>query len=169
MSEGEVVKNTIALIAGGLISLYAWGRIVDRVGAVPVLQATAAGMSLALGVLALAPESALVVSWTAPWFFVMSLLVSGFGVADTHLLFELTPPEQPARTLVLAAVTAGLAAGVAPVLAGAALDLMLPADPAGALRTYRGFFGVLALLMATALLPTRGLVSSGLPTQRRPS
>lgn len=169
MSEGEVVKNTIALIAGGLISLYAWGRVVDRVGPVPVLQATAAGMSLALLVLALAPESALVVGWTAPWFFVMSLLVSGFGVADTHLLFELTPPEQPARTLVLAAVTAGLAAGVAPVLAGAVLDLALPADPAGALRTYRGFFGVLALLMASALLPTRGLVSSGPPSARRPS
>lgn len=169
MSEGEVVKNTIALIAGGLISLYAWGRVVDRVGAIPVLQATAAGMALSLLLLALAPESALVVSWTALWFFVMSLLLSGFGVADTHLLFELTPPEQPARTLVLGAVSTGLASGIAPLLAGAALDLVLPADPAGALRVYRVFFAVLALLMASVLLPTRGLVSSGPPQARRPS
>lgn len=169
MSEGEVVKNTIALIAGGLISLYAWGRVVDRVGAIPVLQATAAGMALSLLLLALAPESALVVSWTALWFFVMSLLLSGFGVADTHLLFELTPPEQPARTLVLGAVSTGLASGIAPLLAGAALDLVLPANPGGELRVYRVFFAVLALLMASVLLPTRGLVSSGPPQTRRPA
>jgi len=138
-------------------------------GAIPVLQATAAGMALSLLLLALAPESALVVSWTAPWFFVMSLLLSGFGVADTHLLFELTPPEQPARTLVLGAVSTGLASGIAPLLAGAVLDMVLPANPGSELRVYRVFFAILALLMAAVLLPTRGLVSSGPPQTRRPS
>jgi MFS family permease len=106
--------------------------------------------------LALAPLAALDVGWLSVWYFVFSLLVAGFGVADTHLLFELTPEERPAPTLVLAAVGTGLAAGLAPLCAGAVLDWLLPADPEGELRVYRGFFAVLALLQASCLLPTLG-------------
>jgi hypothetical protein len=156
LSEAEVATTTVALIAGALVSLYLWGHVVDRVGPVPVLRATALGMASALLLLALAPVAALEVGWLALWFFAMSLLTAGFGVADTHLLFELTPEEKPAPTLVLAAVGTGLAAGLAPLLAGAALDLLLPADGAGELRVYRGFFAVLALLQASCLLPTLG-------------
>jgi MFS family permease len=155
LTEGKVVYTTMAFVAGAAISLYAWGHVVDRVGALPVLRATAAGKALALLLLALAPLAALDVAWTSLWFFVFALLAAGFGVADTHLVFELTPPEAPARTLVLAAVATGLAAGAGPLLAGAALDVVLPAgDPAAELRTYRGFFAVLAGIQACALLPT---------------
>jgi predicted MFS family arabinose efflux permease len=164
-SDGQVVYTTMAFVGGAAISLYAWGRVVDRVGAIPVLRATAAGKAAALLLLALAPLSALDVSWTSLWFFVLAFLAAGFGVADTHLVFELTPPEAPARTLVLAAVATGLAAGAGPLLAGAALDAILPADPAGALHTYRGFFAVLACIQACALLPTL----SWPPHARRPS
>ena len=121
---------------------------------VPQLRATTTGQSLALLLLALAPAAALGVGWTSIWFFVLAILVAGFGVADTHLVFELAPPEAPARTLVLAAVTTGLAAGGGPLLAGSVLDAIVPADPAQALRVYRGFFAVLAGLQACALLPT---------------
>jgi MFS family permease len=169
LSEGDVVYTTMAFVAGAAVSLYAWGHVVDRVGAVPVLSATATGMALTLLTLALAPASALDVGWTSLWFFTLAFLTAGFEVADTHLLFELTPPEAPARTLVLAAVAAGLAAGLGPLLAGAALDVLLPGDPAGELRTYRGFFMVLALGMASTLVPARGLVSSGSPKTRRPT
>jgi hypothetical protein len=155
-SEAEVASTTVAFIAGPLVSLYLWGHVVDRVGAIPVLRATALGQAAALLLLALAPVAALEVGWLALWFFVFSLVIAGFGVADTHLLFELTPEERPAPTLVLAAVGTGLAAGLAPLLAGAALDALLPADPAGELSVYRGFFAVLALLQASCLLPTLG-------------
>lgn len=165
LSEGEVVNTTMAFVGGAAISLYAWGRVVDRVGAIPVLQATAAGKALAFLLLALAPLSALDVTWTSLWFGVLAVLAAGFGVADTHLVFELTPPEAPARTLVLAAVATGLAAGGGPLLAGAVLDAILPVDPAGELRTYRGFFAVLAGIQACALLPTL----SWPPHARRPS
>jgi hypothetical protein len=169
LSEGDVVYTTVALVAGALVSLYLWGHVVDRVGPIPVLRATGIGSALTLLLLALAPISSLDVAWTSLWFFALSLLTAGFEVADTHLLFALTPAEAPARTLVLAAVATGLAAGLAPLLAGSALDAILPGDPDGALRVYRGLFAVLALGMASALLPTRGLVSSSPPSTRSPS
>lgn len=156
LSESQVVTATIASVAGGLATLYLWGRIVDRAGAVPVLRITALGTSLALVLLALAPAEALGVGWTSLWFFAVALLAAGFGVADTHLLFELAPAEAPARTIVLGAVVSGLAAGLVPIGAGAALDVALPADPAGALRVYRIFFALLAGLELAACLPTLG-------------
>lgn len=164
-SEGQVLYTTMAFVGGAAVSLYLWGHVVDRVGALPVLRATAAGKAVALLLLALAPLAVLDVAWTSLWFGVFAVLAAGFGVADTHLVFELTPPEAPARSLVLAAVATGLAAGLGPLLAGAALDAVLPADPAGALRTYRGFFAVLALIESSALLPTL----SWPPHPRRPS
>jgi MFS family permease len=157
LSEGEAVGATIAFYAGGLASLMLWGRIVDRAGALPVLRITAVGKALVMALLAVAPASALSAEWFALWFFSLAALAAGFGVADTHWLFELTPAEAPAATIVIGAVAVGLAAGVAPVLAGAALDLVLPADPAGAVPVYRGFFALLALLEAAACWPTFGL------------
>lgn len=165
LSEGEVVYTTMAFVGGAALTLYAWGRVVDRVGAIPVLRATITGKALTLLLLALAPLAALDVAWTSLWFFVLAVLAAGFGVADTHLVFELTPEEAPARTLVLAAVATGLAAGLGPLLAGAVLDAILPGDPAGELRTYRGFFAVLAGIQVCALLPTL----SWPPHARRPS
>jgi predicted MFS family arabinose efflux permease len=159
LSDGQVLYTTVALFTGGLASLYLWGRVVDGVGAAPVLRATAVGQGVLVAALAgVAPEGAAMVPVMVAWFFGLSLLSSGFGVADTHLLFELTPPEAPARTLVLGAVVVGVASGAAPVLAGVALDALLPASGGpGALGVYRAFFAVLGGLMALSFLPLLGL------------
>lgn len=159
LSDGQAVGASIAFYAGGLASLVLWGRIVDRAGALPVLRVTAVGKGLVLLLLAVAPASAFSAEWLALWFFSLSALSAGFGVADTHWLFELTPAEAPAATIVIGAVGVGVAAGIAPILAGAALDLLLPADPRGALPVYRGFFALLGLLQALACLPTFGLAT----------
>ena len=79
--------------------------------------------------------------------------------SNTHVLFELTPPEAPARTLVLGAVGVGIAAGLAPILAGALLQLALPEGVAGALDVYRAFFALLGVLIVLALLPLRRLAT----------
>ena len=89
------------------------------------------------------------------WFFGLSVLASGYGVADTHLLFGLTPPEAPARTLVLGAVGVGIAAGIMPVLGGALLQAWLPVGAEGALDVYRAFFALLGTLLLLALLTLR--------------
>jgi MFS family permease len=91
------------------------------------------------------------------WFFTYSLLVAGFGVADTHLLFQLTPPEAPARTLVLAASAAGIATALVPLTAGIVLDTWLPEDPSLGLPVYRVFFLCTGILHALAFLPLRSL------------
>lgn len=155
LSDGQVLYTTVALFTGGLASLYLWGRVVDGVGAAPVLRGTALGQGLLVAALVgVAHGGAAMVPVMVAWFFGLSLLSSGFGVADTHLLFELAPPEAPARTLVLGAVAVGVAGGLAPVLAGVVLDALLPAAGGpGALGVYRAFFAVLGGLMTLSLVP----------------
>jgi predicted MFS family arabinose efflux permease len=162
-TDTEVIYTTLAWYAGGVASLYLWGRAVDRVGALAVLRVTTIGQGLLIAALfSFAPVSA-VVPLMAAWFFVLAVLASGHGVADTHLLFELTPPEAPARTLVFGAVGVGLAAGIAPVVAGALLDAWLPdAGPAaGALEIYRAFFALVGGLLLLALVPLARLARAG--------
>jgi MFS family permease len=156
-TDTEVIYATIAYYAGGVASLYPWGRAVDRVGAVAVLRVTTIGQGLLVALLCMFAPVAAVVPLMAAWFFAISVLASGHGVADTHLLFSLTPPEAPARTLVLGAVGVGIAAGIAPVVAGALLDVWLPDAGAGALDIYRAFFALLGGLLLLALVPLRRL------------
>lgn len=152
-SDTEVIYTTIAHFTGGVVSLYAWGGVVDRVGATAVLRVTTIGQGLLVASLfAFEPFSG-VVPLMVLWFFALSVLASGHGVADTHILFELTPPEAPARTLVLGAVGVGIAGGLMPILAGALLQLWLPAGGEGALAVYRHFFAVLGGLLLLALAP----------------
>lgn len=165
LSDTQVIYTTVAFFAGGVVSLYAWGRVVDRVGAVAVLRATMIGQALLLAALGGFQRVAAAVPLMVAWFFALSLLASGHDVADTHVLFELTPPEAPARTLVLGAVGVGLAGGLMPVLAGALLEVWLPdgvgASVAGALDVYRVFFAMLGALLLLALVPLRRLARLG--------
>ena len=154
-SDTEVMYTTVAHFTGGVASLYLWGRVVDRVGAVAVLRFTTIGQGLLVAALFLFEPVPLVVPLMVLWFFGLSVLASGYGVADTHVLFGLTPPEAPARTLVLGAVGVGIAAGLMPVLGGALLQVWLPAGEEGALDVYRGFFALLGTLLLLALLPLR--------------
>jgi MFS family permease len=155
-TDEQVIYTTVAHFTGGVVSLYLWGRVVDRVGAVAVLRVTTLGQGLWIAALCLFTPVPAIVPLMVLWFFVLSVLASGYGVADTHVLFELTPPEAPARTLVLGAVGVGIAGGLAPVLAGALLDAWLPAGAgAEAVDVYRVFFGVLGAVLLWALVPLR--------------
>ena len=89
------------------------------------------------------------------FFFMQAVLISGFGVADTHVLFGIAPPHAPARTLVVAQVIVSVVAGLAPWLVGFALEHWLHQadDP---LHVYRMFFTAAAVLQALAFLPLRG-------------
>jgi MFS family permease len=157
-TDEQVIYTTVAHFTGGVVSLSLWGRVVDRVGAVAVLRVTTLGQGLWIAALCLFTPVPAIVPLMVLWFFVLSVLASGYGVADTHVLFELTPPEAPARTLVLGAVGVGIAGGLAPVLAGALLDAWLPAGAgAEAVDVYRVFFGVLGAVLLWALVPLRSL------------
>ncbi|HKC52670.1 MAG TPA: MFS transporter, partial [Myxococcota bacterium] len=154
-SNADVVLATIAQFVGGLVSLYLWGALVDRLGSYVVFRLTTLGQAaLLLALTQLESPGEATRALVIVLFFLQSLLASGYGVADTRLLFELAPPEAPARALVVVSVIAGVIAGVAPMLAGAALDPLLArgADP---LRIYHGFFAAAAVLQAFSFLPLR--------------
>jgi predicted MFS family arabinose efflux permease len=154
-SEAQVVATAVATFAGGLTSLYLWGRAVDRLGAEPVFRWTALGMgALVLALVGVRGAGSGTLVAVVAFFFVHAVLWAGFGVADTHLLFRLTPSHAPSRALVLASVCGGSAAGLAPALAG----VLLGASLAGAvdrLEVYRVFFVVMAALQALSFLPLR--------------
>jgi hypothetical protein len=154
-SSAEVLYATVAVFAGGLVSLYGWGRVVDRLGPEPVFRATALGMgALYLGLLAVEAPGPGVLFGVVAFFFLHSVLAAGHGVADTHVLFELTPPEAPARTLVIGGVTVSALSGLAPIATGFALDALL-SQSERPIAIYHGFFALAALLQALSFLPLR--------------
>jgi MFS family permease len=154
-SNGEVIATMVAWYAGGLASLYLWGRLVDRVGPAPIFRWTSLGM----GVLVLAlvgvetPGTGTLVGMIG-FFFGFSALQAGFGVANTHVLFGLSPPEAPARMIVVAQVTEFGVASAAPIAVGFLLERWLEGSLAP-LAVYHGFFAVAAVLVAISFLPLR--------------
>jgi predicted MFS family arabinose efflux permease len=153
LSDAEVVATTVGFFAGGFASLYAWGRAVDRLGPLRVFRATAWGAAALLAALAAWGGGSLL-SMTG-FFFALAVLAAGFGVADTHVLFGIAPEQEPAPTLVIADVTTSLAYGVAPILAGLALDAAIGAG-AEAVAAYRVLFAAAALACGFAPLSLRG-------------
>jgi hypothetical protein len=89
------------------------------------------------------------------FFFVFVALASGFGVADTHVLFGLSPEREATPTLVIADVTTSLAYGAAPFLVGVALDLAIGAG-VDATDAYRVLFAIAAATMLLSPIPLRG-------------
>jgi predicted MFS family arabinose efflux permease len=154
-SEAQLLATTIASFAGGLVSLYFWGRIIDAHGAAIVFRTTSIGM-------AILTLSLIVVSRTGDgaffaallFFFLYAMLAAGFGMADTHVLFGLTPVDAPARTLVAAAVSVSIVAAIVPLSAGFGLELAL-AQTADRLLVYHVFFAIAALVQAINWWPTR--------------
>ncbi len=152
-SDAQVLYTTVATFSGGLVSLYLWGRVVDAVGAAPVFRATALGQAALMlvfcGVSGPAQGDVLLAVATI---FGIWVLASGFDVADTHVLFGMTPEETPARLLVPARVADSLLKGTGPLVAGLVLDRLLAggADP---LAVYRGLFAAAAAVQAVSFAP----------------
>jgi MFS family permease len=155
-SDAAVIVTTVASFAGGLVSLYLWGRAVDRMGAAPVFRWCCLGMgALVLALVFVSGAGTATLVAVVVFFFAHSVLAAGFGVADTHVLFRLTPAHAPSRALVLGAVSVGSVAGLTPLLAGGLLDVALE-GAATRLDVYRAFFAGMACLQALAFLPLRG-------------
>jgi predicted MFS family arabinose efflux permease len=155
LSDAEVLIATVASFGGGLASLYLWGRVVDRVGPGRVFRWTTLGLAvsfLALTGVHAAGSYALVA--LAAIFFVRTVLASGFGVADTRVLFELAPEEAPARLLVVSSVSVSLVRGVAPLAVGTALAWVLAAG-AAPLFVYQALFASAAVLQLLVHRPLR--------------
>lgn len=153
LSEAQVLLATVAYFGGGFVSLYLWGRLVDRFGPQGVFRV--AGLLLAVVYLSLVVgvAGAGVVEMVA-FFFGVAVLSAGFGVADTHVRFTLAPAASPMRHLVAADVASSLIYGLSPLVAGVPLDAGLTAGVAP-LAAYRTVFLCAAAMTALSLLPLR--------------
>lgn len=155
-SEAEILTTTIALFAGGLVSLYFWGRVIDRRGAAIVFRTSSLGLAmLTLSLIGVSVAGDGAFAAGTAFFFLYAALLSGFGMADTHVLFRLTPVESPARILVAASVLASLAAALLPLVVGFALEAALERTD-DRLLVYHVFFGAAAVVQAVAWWPSRG-------------
>jgi hypothetical protein len=153
--EGRVLYTTVALYAGGLATLWMWGRVVDAVGPWPVFRWTSLAQALlVLGLLGLRDPSTGDLALAVALFFGIYALGAGFDVADTHTLFALAPDTAPARTLVAARVVELLIRAAAPFAAGVAIEWALAAG-FEALPVYRALFLTCAAASALASLPLR--------------
>lgn len=154
-TSAEVIYTTIAAFAGGLVSLYVWGQVVDRASSEPVFRWTSLGLAALYLTLLLVDEAGpLLLGAMVAFFFAHAVFSAGYGVAETRTLFELAPPEAPARTLVVSGVLVHIFAGASPVVAGLSIDMLLQ-DAASPLRVYHGFFAVASVLQVLSFLPLR--------------
>ena len=154
-SAGAVLLTTVSWYAGGLLTLYLWGRVVDRVGPLPVFRWTSIGMgALTAGLIAVEEPGTATLVGVVAFFFGLYALAAGFGVADTQVLFRLTPPEAPARMLVVAQVASHVLGGLPPIAVGLVLERALE-GATSRLAVYDVFFAVAAGLQALAYLPLR--------------
>jgi hypothetical protein len=155
LSDAQVIGTTIAAYAGGLVSLYPWGRVVDAIGPARVFQWCALGLAASFAALLAVREPGpfAIVALTG-FFFLANVLRAGFGVADTHVLFGLAPEDAPASLIVVAIAVTYLPRAAAPLAAGLALDAIL-ADGVAPLAAYHGLFAVTAALQALVFLPLR--------------
>ncbi len=154
--DDHILLTTVAYFGGGLASLYLWGRIADRIGSAPVFRITALGMASLLLLLTTVDSSGTADLALLLLFFAgFSALTAGFGLADTRVLFQLAPPEAPARTLVISGVITNGLRALSPICVGALLDAWL-ATSGDRLAVYHFFFATMAVLQALAFVPLRG-------------
>jgi MFS family permease len=153
MAEGEVLLATVAYFSGGFVSLYLWGRVVDRYGPRLVFFSTGGTLAAAYCALVLTLPAAGSLQMIAT-FFTVAVLSSGFDVADTHVRFSIAPEDAPLRHLVVADVASSLIYGSAPLLTGLLLDIALSADIAPA-AAYRAIFAGAAAATLLSLVPLR--------------
>ncbi len=160
LSDGDVMLATVAFFAGGFVSLYLWGRAVDRLAAWPVFLITAVGLACVYAALQAVDVATAGAVHMALIFFVLAVLNAGFGVADTNVRFALAPRQAPTRLLVVADVASNLAYGLAPFLAGAALDAAFALGVVP-MVAYRVLFAGAAAATLLALLPLARLRPAG--------
>lgn len=168
MSDAQVLVATVASFVGGLLALYAAGRLADRVGSAPIFRGCGLGLAaLSLGFCFLREPGEGSVALAAGLFCGVAALSAAFGVADTNVLFTLAPATNPAPVLTAATSATALSFAAAPLLAGAALEAVL-GHGVDELLAYRVLFVVAAAAFAVSWIPLRGFKDGSEPAAAAP-
>ena len=146
VSVGGVMLLSALAVGGGIIGAKSWGQLGDRFGGKGL-------MSIAFGGLCLDPLWWLAALYLHPGFLIVGYLLfgicnSGWNITVTMTLVRTTGVGgERIRAFVVYSVAFGLAAGIAPMLSGALLEVV--DARAGAMAAYGSLFAIgLALRLA---------------------
>lgn len=164
LAEGQILWLQVGSYAAGLLSGFGWGWQADRRGSRPTLL-------VAMGLLFLLPAAWLTMPRQHELSFAAGLVVAalagfastGWWICDQRLLYVgVVPPEKRTEYMALYYAWIGLAGGLGPLLAGAALDHFreltghwgpVNVDP------YTPLFATAMVMLAAALIAVLGLHS----------
>ncbi len=125
VAPGVVVTLETLVMVGGALSALLWGFAADRVGSRPVLMSAAAlTLLIPLGWLLLPRQTPHVVVWCALLYLFHGMAFNGAALGAGRLLFnDVVPPAQNTAYTALYYAWQGLVGGVAPLAAGALLQV----------------------------------------------
>jgi hypothetical protein len=149
-ADSTAMLFTLTIVAGGIFSAFVNGRLSDRIGAHRLLVAFAAilfGVSLFW---ALAP-AAFIPFLAGAMFFAGGVAKTGILVGLQHYLLSAVRPQRRIEMGLWSEIVAGSVAGLASLVIAAGL-LRLFGDLYRGLDVYRGYFRVVAVLLAGGVL-----------------
>ena len=167
------VYSASSIAVGAIVSLLVWGRISDRLGSRLVFIASLLLTALSLSVIAVVPHYASAgvgaLAVAVAGFFLLGIGVSGAGIGYTVRLMLEAPPGYSGTAMALSRTTVGIAASIAPTLAGLLLATLgrLPSGSRGPAIPQRVYFTSIALLVAASTLAVKLLRHIGERSARK--
>ena len=149
VSVGTITFLNAALVGAGVLGARTWGRLGDRFGGKGL-------MAFAMGAFALDPVWTLLAMYVSAWAFLPAYLIwgvfmTGWNIAQSLALVRPTGhPADRIRLITMYNVAYGLAAGVAPVVAGMLLTVM---DARASTRAAFGALFAVTIVLRLATIP----------------
>ena len=123
VSVGTIMLLSAMAVGGGVVGAKSWGRLSDRFGGKGLMSIAFAGLSLD-------PLWWLAALFIHPGFLFVGYLLYGISNSGWNITMSMTfvrtagPGSERIRAFVVYSVAFGLAAGIAPMLSGALLNVM---------------------------------------------
>ena len=147
VSVGLIMLLSAIAVGGGIVGAKSWGQLSDRFGGKGLMSIAFAGLSLD-------PLWWLAAMFIHPAFLFIGYLLYGISNSGWNITVSMTlvrtagPGSERIRAFVVYSVAFGLAAGIAPMLSGALLNVMDARY--GATAAYAALFGIAFVLRLSA-------------------
>jgi len=147
VSVGTIMLLSAMAVGAGVVGANSWGRLGDRFGGKGLMSIAFAGLSLD-------PLWWLAALFLHPGFLFIGYLLYGISNSGWNITMSMTfvrtagPGSERIRAFVVYSVAFGLAAGIAPMLSGALLNVMDARY--GATAAYAALFGIAFALRLSA-------------------
>lgn len=150
---------------GAILTVFKWGEFADKYGSKPVIGLCSLGITLVVFLLFFTgkvnPFNVGMLTTTGLLF---GIFQSGSALASSRYLLNLTPQRNKATFMMVFTVCNGLAAGIAPIIAGSVLDIFKHLSLTIGnyeINNYRIFYAYTALLSFAPLYLWRFIAERG--------